>query len=252
MSRQGRKISSTGIYHVMNKGVSNQIMFEDVTDCKYFLNLLKIYKKEYNIKIVAYCLMENHYHLLIIDKDCNISAFMQALQSRYAEFFNFHHKRCGPLHNGRFQSEVVENDEYLLTVLRYIIQNPQKAGISSYKDYKWSSYAEFFSNKNDCISDVSYIKMLFINQKEYISFIEKDSEDSCLEIKNKVFFGIMDEKAKKYIHKKFKVATCSALRSFERLKRNRAIYKLRKYGLSIRQIERLTGISRGIVQSIAA
>lgn len=252
MSRKGRKISSSGFYHVINKGIGNQIMFEDTIDCNYFLKLLHFFKNKYCIKVIAYCLMENHFHLLIKDENNNISVFMQDLQSRYAEFFNKHHHRCGPLHNGRFQSEPVEDETYLRTVLRYIIKNPEKAGVSAYCEYKWSSFSEYFSNKHSSISDFQIVETLFANKKNFIKFLDITDNSSYLEIKTKFFFGIIDEDAIKYIHKKFNVLSCSLLRSFEKHKRNKAIQKLRKHGLSIRQIERLTGISKGIVQSISA
>ena len=142
MARQARKFSSSGIYHVVNKGTGNQIIFEEDIDYQTFIYFMTYYKKKFNIKILAYCLMENHFHLLLLDNDHKLSNFMQNLEGSYAMYFNQYHKRCGHFFANRFKSETVEDNQYFTNVLHYILKNPQKAGIDNYKNQIPQEYCE--------------------------------------------------------------------------------------------------------------
>lgn len=252
MSRKPRKFTSSGCYHVMIRGIGNQIIFEDDADRLKFLNLLKKYCTQLSVKIYAFCLMENHVHLLLKDKD-NISLFMQKLEISYAYYFNLKYRRIGPLFNGRFLSEIIQDDEYLLTAFRYIIKNPEKAGICRYQDYRWSSINEYFENEKFLfkVTDTSLIRAMLNNEKLFVEFMNNsNNEQSFIDIKKKVFVGIDEEKARNFIKKRFKIESCVLIRSFERKKREKAIKIMKETGLSIRQIERLSGISHGVIQRI--
>ena len=110
--------------------------------------MLLYYKKRLDRKIYAYCLMNNHVHILFKDKEESISDFMRNITSKYAYEFKQKHKRVGHLFQDRFKSIYVYNDEYLLRLIRYIHRNPGKAGICKTEDYRWSSYKEYiFNNK---------------------------------------------------------------------------------------------------------
>lgn len=129
MSREVRKYSESGYYHVMIRGVNKQIIFESDTDKTFFIDSLMIAKAKYEIKVIAYCLMENHVHLLIKDNIGDLSKFMQSLNTRYAIYFNLKYCRMGPLFQDRFKSEIINDDRRLLAAYRYILNNPYKAGI---------------------------------------------------------------------------------------------------------------------------
>lgn len=252
MSRKPRKFTSSGCYHVMIKGVGNQIIFEDDSDRVKFLSLLKKYCKQLSVKIYAFCFMENHVHLLIKDKD-NISLFMQKLEISYAYYFNLKYQRIGPLFNGRFVSEIIDNDEYFLTAFRYIIKNPEKAGICRYQDYKWSSIKEYLEENDSVFSvtDTFLIKSMFGSTDTLIEFMNNSNEKEVfVDIKEKNFIGIDEEKARTFIKNRFKIESTVLIRSFERKKREKAIKIMKNAGFSIRQIERLSGISRGVIQKI--
>lgn len=256
MGRGKRQISSSGVYHIVNKGVGNQIIFEDDSDKEVFMSMLESHKKEQDIKIFAFCLMENHFHLLILDKENHLSKFMQNLCSEYAIYFNRKYLRCGHLFNDRFKSEAIEDDSYLLTAFRYIIMNPEKAKVCNHQTYRWSSFREYYSKGNNAkLSDCEYVEGLFSNKKEFLVYLsdsQNDDDKKCLEIKEHSFFGIFDEVAKKVIREKINISSCTQIRSFEKTKRNKILSSLRKEGFSIRLLERLTGVSRGIIQKIEA
>ena len=131
-------------YHVMNRGINRQHIFFNDSHRVYFLNLLGEVVKIYGVEIHAYCLMSNHYHLIIHCPRGNISAAMRHLNSRYAQKVNISMRRDGPLFKGRFKSVLVGADDYLLQLTKYIHRNPIEAKIiSNAGDYNWSSYTAY-------------------------------------------------------------------------------------------------------------
>lgn len=251
MARQPRKYSETGWYHIMVKGVGNQIIFEDDYDRLKFIELMVYFCKQLNVSVLAYCLMENHVHLLIKDQNCNVSLFMKKLEMTYAYYFNVKYRREGPLFNGRFRSEAIDDDVYLKTVFRYILRNPEKAGVCKYQEYKWNSYYEIYGKVRRKITDIEFLMAIFGGENEIIHFLNvPDETNICLEITKKVFYGLDDETAKKIIRKKLHIKSGVLIRAFDRIRRNHSIKILKAAGLSVRQLERLTGVSRGVVQQI--
>ena len=143
MSRIPREKSEGDIYHVMNRGVGQCIIFEDDEDRNKFLQQLGYVLTLYGAKLHAWCLMENHFHLMVEVSYDALPKMMQWLDARYALYFNGRHGRSGRLFGGPYRSEPVKSDEHYLTVLRYIHRNPVKAGMTSTCDYVWSSYREY-------------------------------------------------------------------------------------------------------------
>ena len=131
-------------YHVMNRGAGRQRIFNNNIHRIIFLELLEECHKMFNVKIYAYCLMDNHYHLLLSTPDANLSGAMRHLNGVYTQRFNRISKTDGPLFRGRYKAQLVEEDCYLLIVSRYIHLNPVKAGLVDHPaKYKWSSYAAY-------------------------------------------------------------------------------------------------------------
>ena len=144
MSRPLRIYFEGAWYHVMNRGVNkNEIFFKD-THRYEFLNLLGKTKEIYGIEIHAYCLMSNHYHLIIRTPRGNISQAMKYLNSTFAQYVNLTMHRDGPLFRGRFKAIVVNADEYLVRLSRYIHLNPLEAKmVTSLLKFRWSSYLSY-------------------------------------------------------------------------------------------------------------
>lgn len=145
MPRQARKKSYNGVYHIMLRGINKQTIFEDDEDKLKFLETLKKYKEVCKYELYSYCLMDNHIHLLFKETEESVSEVIKRISSRYVYWYNMKYDRCGHLFQDRFKSETVENPTYFFTVLRYIHQNPLKAGLATNVfESKWTSINELF------------------------------------------------------------------------------------------------------------
>ena len=129
------------IYHITSRGNAGQPIYKDDKDRETFLELLVSVVKRYRWLCHAYCLMGNHYHLLIETPEGNLSQGMRQLNGIYTQHFNRRHGRVGHAFQGRFKAIVVDRDSYLLELCRYVVLNPVRAGaVGSPGRYKWSSY----------------------------------------------------------------------------------------------------------------
>lgn len=157
-------------YHVMNRGRRGEEIYTERNDHRVFIEVLKESAEFFNIKIAAYCLMPNHYHLLLHTPDGNLSRCMRQINGIYTQRFNRVHKYDGPLFRGRYKSILVDADSYLLELLRYIHKNPLRAGLSNHlQDYEWSSHHGY-------ISDAKRWEWLF---KEFpLSMFARDRKES--------------------------------------------------------------------------
>ena len=245
MARQARKDTCGCYLHIIVRGIGKQLLFEERQDYQYYLWLLEKYCKDTAVSICAYCLMENHVHLLVHDKEGKTPLFMKKMGVSYSYYFNKKYERTGHLFQDRYQCERIDDDAYLFTAFRYILNNPQKAGIALASEYEWNSYK--LINDSSSFVDTQLFREHFGTPENYREFIEANDEDECMDISSA---RISDTKAKQLIKNKLGCESGTALQSFDRESRDRAILLLLDNGLSIRQIERLTGISRGIIQKI--
>jgi putative transposase len=144
MSRPLRIHYQNAWYHVMSRGARRQKIFRNTSHRIMFLELLEEAHNLFNINICAYCLMDNHYHLLISTPDANLSRAMRHINGIYTQKYNRSLKTDGPLFKGRYKSKLIDDDCYQLIVSRYIHLNPVEAGLSvNPADYQWSSYAAY-------------------------------------------------------------------------------------------------------------
>lgn len=140
MARQLRIEFPGACYHVLNRGVEKRTVFLDSRDYLKFLALFGELRSSSGIILHAYCLMPNHYHLVIQTPGSGLKRFMQSLNSRYARHFNDRYDRVGPLFQGRYRSLVVETDARFRTLVRYVHRNPVAAGLCGRAgDWRWSS-----------------------------------------------------------------------------------------------------------------
>ena len=147
MPRAPRLKSQSGIYHIMLRGINQQVIFEDEEDYFKFIETLKDYKAVSGYNVFAYCLMSNHIHILLQVCKEDLDVIMKRIAGSYVYWYNWKYYRKGHLFQDRFKSEPIEDDEYFLTVLRYIHQNPIKAGIVEKLDeYVYSSYNEYMKD----------------------------------------------------------------------------------------------------------
>ena len=244
MPRRARQESSTGIYHAMLRGINQQNIFHDREDNLKFLDVVKEAKTVCNFKLYSYCLMSNHVHLMLKVEE-NLGQIFKRIGVAYVYWYNLKYKRVGHLFQDRFKSEVVENDEYFLTVLRYIHQNPVKAGmVKDIQAYEYSSYGEYTGQPN--IVDTKFV-LDIIDLKQFIDFHKIESNENCLEVIDAPY-RLNDAEATKIIESLFGCTNMQELQAIDANKRTITLSKLKAKGLSIRQISRLTGFSRGIVE----
>ena len=243
MPRQARIKSENGLYHLITKGNGSQILFVDRDDHLYFLSLLERFSREFSVSVLAYCLMDNHVHLIVRDINDNVSTFMRKLDVSYSLFFNKKYERSGHLFHDRYKSEAIDSDVYLLRAFRYVLNNPQKAGICSADEYEWNSY-RLYGDRTSFV-DTSILQDQIGDPDEYQAFIAGENDDTCMEFENRKHD---DEWGLEIIRELFGVSSGTMLQTWPWEKRNAAIRALKKKGMTIRQIERLTGINRGTIQ----
>jgi len=144
MPRITRGLTDGFIYHVLNRGNGKQCIFHKDQDYNIFIETIKEAKSKYRIKIFAYCLMPNHFHLIIMPVQAKeLSNFMQWLMTCHVRRYHKHYETSGHVWQGRFKSFIIQKDNHLLTVLRYVEGNPVRAGlVNSAKAWKWSSHRE--------------------------------------------------------------------------------------------------------------
>jgi len=142
MGREQRCLHPGLTHHIVNRGNNRQAIFLEPADQRHYLRCLYHYKKKYVFKLFAFCLMTNHVHLLLkVSERGTVSKIMQSLTVAYNRWYNFKYKSSGHVWQGRFSSSLVSDDEYLLTAMQYIEENPVRAGMAkNVGDYLFSSY----------------------------------------------------------------------------------------------------------------
>ena len=144
MARAGRQLHVGGWYHVYNRGLSSRAVFESRFDRRFFLSLLAKQVRARRLLVHAYCLMTNHYHLLVELPGTELPTAMREVARHYTRRFNARRDRDGPLFRARYASRYVEDSVYRDTVLCYIDQNPVKSGlVQQAVDYPWCSARDF-------------------------------------------------------------------------------------------------------------
>lgn len=272
MPRIARRKSATGVYHIIIRGINKQTIFEDDEDRERFLKTLGKYKSICNFKIYGYCLMNNHVHLLMKEGDESISKSMQRISSSYVYWYNLKYQRSGHLFQGRFKSEPVNRPSVFLRVLRYIHQNPLKAGITrSVEESKWTSYRGYMVDShlidrgpalyylvNELPQKQTRQNQLFQNQQainkesynhngilQFQEFMKESNEDAYLEWKD--IKKLTDDNLLQKIHE-LGIHNINKIQGYNIRERNELLRQLKTIeGVSIRQLSRITGISKSVI-----
>ena len=282
MPRISRVKSSSGYYHIILRGVNRQDIFFDDKDREKMLDTLKRFQGECDVRIIAYCLMSNHIHLLVKAMD-GLSLFIGKIASSYVYYFNHKYDRVGHLFQGRYKSEAIDTATYLLTVFRYILQNPKKAGICAPDAYPWSSWKSLEraeerknsgenrreikrENKQDnkqeikrenkqenkwedelCDDDgIHLIASIAGGRQALKEYVLQQNSDQGLEAETG---HVMTEKD--VIRKALSVTGGEnplKIAQYPKEERDLLLVRLKEAGLSVRQISRLTGLNRNTVQ----
>ena len=175
----------------MNRGVSRAEIYQIDDDYQMFLEALKESSRFFDVKIIAFCLMSNHYHLLVHTPRGNLSRFMRHVAGVYTQRFNRLHKKDGPLFRGRYKAILVQEDEYLTHLVRYIHLNPVQANlVHDPKDYRWSSHKHYLKAKDEewlRVTDTLkyFSRSIRAAKKAYLNFIQDG-----IDPKTKAFFSL--------------------------------------------------------------
>jgi putative transposase len=160
-------------YHVYNRGNNYQAIFFERENYLHFLRLIRQYLVSQKIVILAYCLMPNHYHFLVKCDRENLSKAMKLVSLAYTKGINKRFNRVGALFQGKFKAALVDSDEYLVHLVRYIHLNPVKAGlVQNAQEWEFSSYCEYAGVRNGTLPQLDVIRSLFDSQMQYQSFLE--------------------------------------------------------------------------------
>ena len=150
MARKPRQKSISGVYHVVNRGLEKKAVFAQNRERTRMENLVRENYEKYQVEVYAYCIMPNHFHLLLKAELDVLASFMAVISAEYAFYYNYKHNRTGVVFQNRFRSQCVEDEAYFWNCVRYIHMNPVKAGLSStLLGYKHSSMKEYCSLVSD-------------------------------------------------------------------------------------------------------
>ncbi len=226
MSRKLR-VNAVGFYHIINRGVAKSNIFCDMDDFLRFLEITQETSDEYEFEIYSFCLMNNHYHLLLKTTIGNLSTLMQKINSRYSIYFNNRYKRIGPLWQGRFKSWFVWDERYLETLVRYIEKNPIKAKITKETgDYKWAMSSDNFKFS---MLNFELIKKIDLN---------KEFDDDDTQKLDEFLSKKLDQDDKKVLKPKKKLEEY-----FELYDRQQAVFEAAKDGYTQKDIANYLSLS---------
>ncbi|MBA3381854.1 MAG: transposase [Actinobacteria bacterium] len=183
MARPPRPLLPDGLYHVSARGNERAAIYRDAGDRRLFLELLTKGVERYQWPILSYCLMTNHYHLLVQTPLANLSRGMRQLNGVYAQSFNRRHARVGHLFQGRYRARVVQEDAHLLSAVRYIVRNPVRAGLCHHPaEWRWSSHRAALGQEPRWLLDRARLLTHFGEPrasalKRYRAHCEQEDED---------------------------------------------------------------------------
>jgi len=244
MPRSSRSKSSTGYHHIMLRGINRRNIFESDQDKDFFLSSMYRAREKSRFKVVGYCLMNTHVHLLLQESE-EIGVSMKRITVSYVQWFNRKYNRVGHLFQNRYKSEPIEDERYLMAVLRYIHQNPIKAGmVKEAGKYHWSSYNEYLKmyNSKDYLIDGEITKAYFNSKKSFTKFHKQMSKENYMDYKNKY----SDDELLELFKKKISIDEFYKIPLTDRANLIKDIYH--ETGASIRDLSRGLGIGRSIIE----
>ncbi len=229
----------------MLKGIDDRNIFLEEGDRKKFLTQLFEAQKKSGFQLLAYCLMDNHIHLLMEEME-DLGTAMKRITVGFVLWHNHQYGRTGHLFQNRYSSEPVEDDAYLVSVARYIHQNPVKAGMAKRTDrYPWSSYRHYleaYNGKNIPLS-TDRIMGYFQSKKQFETFMNQPKEDKCLGFE--AAGKMTDSQLAVLIQQEYQ-RTPGEVNTDECRELIRSLYKQNRG--SIRQLGRVFGVSKGVVE----
>ena len=245
MTRTARLASRSDIYHVISRGAGKRDLFEDDEDREFYLNALERFARKEELSILAWCLMDNHIHILCRGELSNMTSMMKRLNTSYAQHFNGRHGHVGPVFQGRFASYPVETEEHFLQTVRYIHLNPRDFGASDPYEYAWSSYKQYIGKGGICRID--FVLSVFGGIVSFLSFHNIGKDDVAMIDGYATRPRITDAEARRIASQIYGEAFSDEIVEMNKNERNQALRLLFDRGISIRQLGRLTGIGSSAI-----
>jgi len=240
------RYAEPGHYHIINRGVERRNIYLEPEDYDFFLDLMLKLIKDYEIIVHAFCLMTNHYHLLLETKQRNLSKAIQFLNDKYTKYFNKKYSRSGHLWQGRYKSYPLFDDAHFWILAKYIERNPIKANmVKNVKDYKYQSFFQwnykygYYPLLND--------SMIFdMTLKEYSNYLDSDLSIDAIDI-------VYDSPKLIMLDGKYKLLKKRIQTFFEQdrdINRNSGIRNAYKYGYKKSEIARFLNISHTAINKV--
>ena len=249
MPRTSRKRSETGFYHVILRGNGKQNLFETDKDRAAFMEAARSSFSRDSVTLIAWCLMDNHVHLIIDDPLDRISTAIQRVTSTYAMYFNHSFGHSGHVFEGRYGSVPIIDDEQLLAAVKYVHNNPLKGMGITPDRYPWCSYSEYASGVSR-FADIDTLLELLGGTQAFVmfsingnatgyrpAFKKYADEDERITLAQQVFesFG----------------CTATGVKELPKKTRNQVLKALCECGLTVKHVQRLTGIGEWTIRNAA-
>lgn len=261
MARKARIVSVTGVYHVMLRGINRNVIFHDEQDFRKFVNVLERQahpvdsnglELEPVCNIYAYCMMSNHVHLLVEEHGKSMSELMKSIGISYVSYVNKRYDRCGPLFQDRFLSEPVDDVGYFIKLLRYIHQNPLKAGMVNDLDaYPWSSWNEYkYDMPGLCVRSLPFAGITWAEIRKLVCAVNENEDDQSLGIDKTM--KMSDEQARACLTQICEQEGLNVnLKELPKEVRNYVLFKAFEAGIGVRQLARITFIAHSTIHRLS-
>ncbi|MFZ5642828.1 MAG: transposase [Bacillota bacterium] len=259
MPRQARIKAEFNTYHIIQRGNELKNIFDSDDDRIRFLETLARMRAKYNFLVYAYCLMDNHIHLIINDNGNDISKLIKSINISYVHYFNQSYNRCGHLFQDRFRSEMIQDDKYLLQASKYIHNNPVKAAmVSKAEEYEWSSYNIYTGRNKDIKKIIEKEKILgiisknrakaikayreYVLEDEIVQVMDIDENESAVSKDNSCFIKRIDQARVKIMRIAEERRLSPADIIEDKIMRNEVMVEIRKNSsLTLKQIGDIFG-----------
>jgi len=278
MARPLRIEYEGAVYHVTSRGNERNRIFRDDSDQELFLNTLEKVNKRYNWYCHAYCLMNNHYHLIVETPEGNLSKGMRQLNGVYTQLFNKRHKKVGHVFQGRYKAILIQKDSHLLETCRYLVLNPVRAkAIEKPEDWKGSSYQGTVGiEKPHLCLTTEWILGQFAGRKrqavkKYREFVEagiegeiiwKDLKGQCILGKEDFAEGLLEyvkgyrdikeiPKSQRYISRpRLDILFSEDVKENRTEKKKKAMEAIEKYGYSQKEVADYLGVHYSVISKL--
>ena len=256
MGRGLRSACPSNIYHIYTRGVSGHVLFEHPDDKRKLLYQLEDSLDAYGGKLLAYCLMGNHFHLVINHNIEGVSKVVGVTKSRYARYYNHCYDRYGHLYQGRFGYTPIVSDAHLLTAIRYVHLNPVAEGLTFTCNYDWSSYREIVDDVSGARHHTRHLvdtelALAVFGSYDNFAHVHREGERIAHDAsRGKTYLDteLEDTEAIERIKGEFGLDVFKRLNESQRAERDEILQSLKRLGYSQKRIARVTGLGESIIR----